>query len=96
MLRIQTIHDSKAVWLSRTGDDASLDRLVLLNKGKPANTDSLVMVEPGAQVFIEESSTKRCQGKDVFVKVQIKDGNSKGLEGWICGASTTHIKGGAL
>lgn len=92
MLRIQTIRGSKTTWLSRAGDDISLHKLILLNEGKLTDTDSLVGVERGAQVYITEWTTKRCKGRDVFIKVQIKDGNSKGLEGWVCGASTTHRK----
>jgi hypothetical protein len=80
MLRIQTIRGAKTVWLSRTGDDASLNKLILLNKGKPADSDSLVRLENGAQVYITEWTTKRCKGRDVFIKVQIKDCNNKVLK----------------
>ena len=96
ILRIQTIHGAKPVWLSRTGDDASLRQLALLNAGKAPATDSFLRLEKGVQVYVTEYTKKRCHGRDVFIKVQIKDGESKGVEGWICGASITHRKGGAL
>jgi hypothetical protein len=93
MLRTQTIRGSRTVWLSRTADDTSLNKLILLNKGKLTDTDpQLVTVERGVEVYITEFTTKRCQGRDVFVRVQIKNGDIKGLEGWLCGASTTNHK----
>jgi hypothetical protein len=98
-LRIQTLRDrnAKTIWLSKASDDSSLNKLVLLNKGKIKDADSqFVMIETGAQVYITEETTKRCRGMAVFKKVQIKDGPNKGLEGWICGAFTTHQKVWAL
>ena len=96
MLRIQTVHSRRAVWLSKAGDDASLGHLALLNKGEPTNTDSLVRIENGVPVYTTEFSAKHCNGRDVYVKVTVQDGPNKGIEGWICGASTTHRKVGAL
>jgi hypothetical protein len=99
-LRTQTIHSSQPVWLSKTGDGPSLDKLAASNaasnKGAAGNVAPLVQVDHGIQVYIMEETTRRCQGRNVFVKVQIKEGSNKGVEGWICGASTTHHKVGAL
>jgi hypothetical protein len=95
MLRTQTIQGNRAkvVWLSKTSDDANLNKLTLRNKGKPTDADpQLVGVERGTQVYITQFSTKRCKGRDVFIKVQVRDGPNKGLEGWICGSTTTHHK----
>ena len=63
MLRTQTIQGVKTVWLSRTDDDASLNKLMLLNKGKLTDTDSFVRIERGVQVYIAEQTAKRCKGK---------------------------------
>jgi hypothetical protein len=97
-LRFQTIRGTKNVWLSTTGDGSSLRKLELLDKGKttPGNDPQFVPMDHGAQVYVTDYTTKHCQGRSVFVKVQVKDGNHKGLEGWICGASTTHRKVAAL
>ena len=92
-LRLQTVRDTREVWLNKAGDDASLNKLGLLNKGQRTDADpQMVRIERGVQVYITEFTTKRCQGRDVFIKVQIKDGDSKGVVGWMCGASTTHHK----
>lgn len=98
-LRLQTIQDRKAktIWLSKASDEASLNKLSLLNNGKTKDAGSgFVKIETGTEVYITEQIQKHCKGMAVFKKVQIKDGPNKGLEGWICGASTTSHKVGAL
>ena len=94
-LRIQTLQNRKAktVWLSKASDEASLNKLSLLNNGKTKDAGSqFVNIETGTQVYITEQTKKHCTGMAVFKKVQIRDGPNKGLEGWICGASTTNHK----
>jgi hypothetical protein len=98
-LRIQTLQNrnAKTIWLSKASDETSLNKLALLNRGKTRDAGSqFIMIETGTQVYITEETTKRCGGRAVFKKVQIKDGPNKGLEGWICGAFTTHHKVWAL
>jgi hypothetical protein len=53
-------------------------------------------MDHGTEVFVTDYTSKHCQGRSVFIKIQVKNGDHKGLEGWICGANTTHRKGGAL
>jgi len=97
-LRLQTIRGANTVWLSKTGDDSSLGELKLLNEGKtaPVSDPQFVPLDHGADVYVTDYTSKHCQGKNVFVKIQVKDGDHKGVEGWICGASTTHRKVAAL
>jgi hypothetical protein len=97
-LRLQTIRGTKTMWLSKNGDDASLGKLEILDKGRttPVDDPQFVPLDHGAQVYVTDYSSKHCQGRNVFVKIQVKDGDHKGIEGWICGASTTHRKIAAL
>jgi hypothetical protein len=96
-LRFQTIR-RQPVWLSRTGDSASLAMLKLLDSGKktPGNDPRFVEIERGSQVYVTEYSAEHCKGANVFEKVQVKTGSQRDVEGWICGASTTHRKAAAL
>lgn len=97
-LRFQTIRGTKTVWLSKNGDDSSLGKLKLLDKNKttPGSDQQFVPMDHGAQVYVTDYTSKRCQGRNVFVKIQVKDGNHKGVEGWICGVNTTHRKVAAM
>ena len=93
MLRIQTIRGTKTVWLSEIGDDASLNKLKLRDQGKVVDGDpQIVRTDWGTEVYILQRTGKRCRGRNVFVKVQIRNGNHEGLEGWICEGSITHRK----
>src|SRR6266550_4719490 len=85
-LRLQTIRGPKTVWLSTTGDDSSLSKLKLLDKSKtaPGSDRQFVPMDHGAQVYVTDYTIKHCQGRNVFVKIQVKDGDHKGVEGWIC------------
>lgn len=93
-LRFQTIRGAKTVWLSKSGDDSSLSKLKLLDKGKTTFLSDPIFVpmDHGAKVYVKEYTSKHCQGRNAFVKIQVKDGDHKGVEGWICGANTTHRK----
>jgi hypothetical protein len=96
-LRIQAVRGAKPVWLSKVGDNASLDNLTLLNKGRLKDTNpQIVAIEAGTQVRIIDSTKKHCHGTDEFVKVLINSGDKRGLEGFICGDSITHNKVWAL
>ena len=96
-LRFQTIR-RQPVWPSRTGDSASLAMLELLDSGKKThvNDPRFVEIERGSQVYVTEYSAEHCKGANVFEKVQVKTGSQRDVEGWICGASTTHRKVAAL
>ena len=97
-LRIQVVRGTHPVWLSTIRDDSSLNKLTLLDKGKttPGNDPQFVSLDRGTQIYVTDYTTKYCQGKSVFVKVQVKDGDHQGIEGWICEAAMTHHKTGAL
>jgi hypothetical protein len=97
-LRVQTVRGTKTVWLSKNGDAASLDRLTLLNKGSvtAVNDPQFILMDPGAHVYVSDYTKAHCQGRSVYEKVQVKDGNHTGVEGWICGASTIHKKVAAM
>lgn len=93
-LRLQTIRGSKTAWLSKSGGDSSLSQLKFLDKGKttPGKDSQFIPLDHGTQVYVTEDTRNHCQGRNVFVKIQVKDGDHKGIEGWICGANTTHRK----
>jgi hypothetical protein len=95
-LRMQTVRGPGPVWLSTTGDDASLNKLTVLNKKKTTPDAIFVSVDRGVRVFVSEWTKKRCRGTSFFIKVQIQDGASKGLEGWMCESAITHHQVGAL
>lgn len=86
------------MWLSTAGDDTSLSKLTLLNNGKmtPGNDPQFVQLDKGEQVYVTDFTSTRCHEGKVFVTIQVKDGNHKGIDGWVCGASTTHRKVAAL
>ena len=95
---MQAICGTNPVWLARTGDDSSLNKLRLFDKGKtaPGNDPQFVPIDHGTQIYVTDYTTKSCQRGSVFVKIQVKAGDHQGIEGWICGASMTHHKVGAL
>ena len=95
-LRMQTVRGSRPVWLSTTGDDASLNTLTLLNRNKTTQGTAFVSIDSGVRVYVSEWTGKRCRGMSFFVKVQIQDGTKKGLEGWMCESAITHHQVAAL
>jgi len=93
-LRLQTIRGPKPVWLSKSDDATSLGKLTLFADGKttPGTDPRFVQIDPGDRIYITDYTEKRCRGRDVFLKIQVKGGTHAGTEGWICGDSTTHRK----
>ena len=87
--RDQWIRSPRPVWMSKSGDDASLGKLTLLGDGKatPGPDSRFVQLEPKVRIFITDDTKKH--GGDVFIKIQVQDGSHAGSEGWVCRNSKT-------